>query len=273
MAKIVYQGIEGAFSDLTARAQFGSKNIFIGKKTFKDVFQAIVHSEADFGVVPIENSLAGSIYENYDNLNTYDVKIIAETYTRIEHYLVGLQEDLRQIKQVYSHPKALEQCQGFFAEHPWMEAVASWNTAAAAKELAEKGTLHTASISSKIAAQKYGLKILQEHIEDDPYNYTRFITISRDSLKDTKPNKCSLLIQLKHQPGALAMALQHFAKNDINLTKIESRPIHGQPFHYLFYIDVEFQDQDIVRDVLYQLNDAVDVIKILGYYETANKSF
>jgi len=276
MKTIAYQGVKGAFSYLTALKIFGENNRFRGMQNFKEVFELVECREAEYAVIPIENSLIGSIYENYDLLNIYEMWIIGEHFTKIEHCLLtnrssDEQEDdrLKKIKKVLSHPKALEQCSHFFQKHPWMEAVVYMDTAAAAAEVASKKDLSLAAIASGGAAELYGLEILKRNIEDDPKNYTRFVTITKKKDHDSQSDKCSFLLQLKHVPGALANMLKHFSDQEINLTKIESRPIRGNPFEYLFYVDFEFvgKIQQDIEQLLNKICDEVQQLKILGFYK------
>ncbi len=276
MKTIAYQGVKGAFSYITALKEFGENHHFRGLQTFKEVFEVVNRGEADDAVIPIENSLIGSIYENYDLLNTYEMKIVAEHFTKIEHCLLTLStphlkgdEQLKKITKVLSHPKALEQCSNFFQNHPWIEAVVHFNTAGAAAEIASSGNPTLAAIASAEASELYGLKILKKGIEDDPKNYTRFVTVTKREMHSEEIDKCSLLLQLKHCPGALAELLKHFAEQAINLTKIESRPLRGCPFEYLFYVDFEFigrKRQDI-ENLLKGLCSKVQMLKILGFYK------
>ncbi len=274
MKTIAYQGVKGAFSYITALKEFGDENNFIGLQTFKEVFEQVECGQADYAVIPIENSLIGSIYENYDLLNLYEMRIIGEYLTKIEHCLLTLSAScsLKTIKKVLSHPKALEQCSCFFQSHPWIEAVVHMNTAAAAAEIASNSDPAWAAIASASAGELYGLKIFKKGIEDDPGNYTRFVTITKKELPNDQIDKCSLLLQLKHVPGALAEMLKRFADQAINLTKIESRPLRGSPFEYLFYIDFEFigKKRQDVEDLLNELCYKVLELKILGFYKRGN---
>jgi prephenate dehydratase len=273
--KIAYQGVPGAFSWLAGIKFFGRRNKFISVDEFKKIFELVVNKKADYGIVPIENTLAGSIYENYDNLNIYNVKIYGEISLKIEHHLLGIKTNLpfsrriKLIKKVFSHPKALEQCQKFFEKYPWIEKVGYKDTAGSAKYVAELKDISLGSIASKEAAKIYGLEIIKENIEDDKNNFTRFLIISREENKNLKKlNKGSLIFYLPHIPGSLYKSLKPFAENGINLTKIESRPIKGRPFEYVFYIDFEFSKKDLNRvlDALEEFKKLVKRYKFLGFY-------
>lgn len=276
MKTIAYQGVRGAFSHMTALKEFGEKNTFKGAHTFKEVFEMVESGKADYAVIPIENSLIGSIYENYDLLNSYEMQIVGEHYTKIEQCLLAVptpyekkERRLKEIQRVLSHPKALEQCSHFFQRHPWIEAVVYMDTAAAAAEVASKGDLSLGAIASAHAAALYGLEILKKAVEDDPKNYTRFVTITKKELYDDLIDKCSLLLQLKHIPGTLAEMLKQCADRELNLMKIESRPLRGAPFEYLFYIDLEFTrgKQEAVERLVKEMCCRVQKLKILGFYK------
>jgi len=273
--KIAFQGILGSFSYLASLKFFGEKNNFYGLETFKEVFKGVNSKKFDFGVIPIENSIVGSIYENYDYLANFKIKVIGEVYLRIHHYLLGvkipnisLQKRLKLIKEVYSHPKALEQCQRFFESYPWIKKVNFSDTAGAAQFVSQKNDPSLGAISSKICAKLYNLEVILEKIEDDPQNYTRFLIISSKELESPKANKCSLIFYLPHKPGALYKSLEIFAKQEINLTKIESRPIIGKPFEYVFYLDFEFNPSKHNLDlILKEFKKQVLKMKVLGKYE------
>lgn len=276
MKRIAYQGVKGAFSYMTALKEFGKENHYIGLQTFKEVFEMLECGQSDYAVIPIENSLIGSIYENDDLLNAYEMQIIGEQFTKIEHCLLTVpnsqeqeEKSLMLIRKVLSHPKALDQCSHFFQKHPWIEAIVYLDTAAAAAEIASHGDPTRAAIASASAGELYGLQILKKGIEDDPKNYTRFVTVTKNERCSDQINKCSLLLQLKHVPGALAEMLKQFAAQAINLTKIESRPIRGRPFEYLFYVDFEFigRKRKDIEDLLNMLYSSVQKIKILGFYK------
>lgn len=278
MNTIVYQGVKGAFSYITAIKAFGSEHTFMGEKTFADVFNRLDDGLADYAVIPIENSLAGSIYENYDLLSHSGAWIVDEHYTKIEHCLLAVipveeasgDHRLKKIRKVLSHPKALEQCKEFFKKYPWIEAVAHSDTAGAAAEIAVANNPEHAAIASSVAGSLYGLDVLQEGIEDDPANYTRFLVVAKkiSECNSKKKSKGSFLLEVAHVPGILAAVLNCLAGHGMNLTKIESRPLQGRPFEYRFYVDFEFPRMKLkkVEDVLAELYEHVQTIKILGLY-------
>lgn len=266
MKTIAYQGVKGAFSYMTAVNEFGENNIFLGLPTFHDVFESVENGQADMAVIPIENSLIGSIYENYDLLNHYEMQIVGEHFTKIEHCLLGISKVSKNIKKVISHPKALAQCSHFFQSHPWIEAVVHMDTAAAAAEVALHRDPTIAAIASAFAGKLYRLEILEKGIEDDSNNYTRFVAVTKTANNDIKVDKCSLLLKLKNTPGSLMEVLKLFAEREINLTKIESRPLRGTFFEYLFYLDIEFDEKERVEDAL-QVLEKGQSLKILGFYK------
>lgn len=244
MNSIAYQGVPGAFSEQAAREFANGGADFVPCPRFEDLFEAVSSGRARKGVVPIENTLAGSVHACYDLLAKHTVSVVAETVVRIEHALIappGIA--LQSVRRVLSHPMALLQCEKFFQHNPGIEAVAVHDTAAAAQEVISGGRRDTAAIASLRAAEVYGGVVLAENLEDDPMNFTRFLLITRpeDSPagreRDSRPLKTSLLFRVQNRPGALFEGLRSFAHGGINLTKIESRPVRGSRFEYLFYVD------------------------------------
>lgn len=281
MKKIFYQGVKGSFSYFAALKVFGQKNQFFGVDNFKKIFEKVIKKEGDFGVLPIENTIAGSIYENYDNLEKYSKKIqvIKEVYLPISHCLLGVKskipknERLKLIKKVYSHPKAIEQCSNFFEKYPHIEKVAFSDTAGSAKLIAEKKDITLSAIASREAGKIYGLEILKEKIEDNSNNFTRFFVISRrdPKIKITNFNKASVIFKLPHIAGSLYTALEVFARYKINLTKIESRPIIGKPFEYNFFVDFEISRENIkkINEIFKEIKKKTTEFIILGFYQKA----
>lgn len=235
MKRCLYQGVKGCYSYLAAQ-KFNREFDLIGKKTFAEVFLE------DYGIIALENTIVGSIYENYDLLKEHGHTIIGETSLKIEHSLLSVSDDLAQIKRVYSHPKALEQCARFFKCYPHIEKVVHFDTAGAAFDIAKRQNPEEAAIASEQAGKLYGLNILAEKIQDYEDNYTRFALISRKAEKVEKGGKCSLMFTLEHKKGALASVLDAFYQLNLNLTKIESRPLKTRPFEYVFYVDLECED-------------------------------
>ncbi len=240
---IAYQGVPGAFSEQAAR-DFVEGAELLACPRFEDLFDAVTSGRARWGAVPIENTLAGSVHACYDLLARHTVTVAAEAVLRISHTLIAppgaVIEDIR---RVLSHPMALIQCERFFQKNPGIEAVAVQDTAAAAEEVISGDRGDTAAIASLRAAEVYGGVVLAENLEDDPMNFTRFLLITRpedrpaERESSSRPLKTSLLFRVQNRPAALFEGLRPFALRGINLTKIESRPVRGSRFEYLFYLD------------------------------------
>jgi prephenate dehydratase len=264
--KAAYQGTKASFSDIAIERYFGKGVEPIGKASFEDVFKSLDSGETEFAAVPIENSLIGPIVENFDLFHRYDVEIIGELCLPIEHCLVGKNTSLKEIKKVYSHPKALAQCTHFFQEHPWMEPLVHFDTAGAAQDIAARSDATLAAIGSRKTAEVYKLDVIKANLEDDESNTTRFLFLKKNGDAVLKEGKCSLLITLKHIPGALAEVLQVLAKLGLNLTQIVSRPIRAKPFEYLFFIDILFNQKHNIEFVLHTLKEKTETLKLLGIY-------
>lgn len=278
--KVGIQGIRGSFSYSAAKKFFLEENIvFLELDSFRKIFESLENNKIDYGVIPIENSIAGSVYENYDYLNKFNVKICGEVFLKIEHFLLGIKSPLtprlhlRLLRRVYSHPKALEQCKKFFDKYPHLERIAYSDTARAAKLVSESNDLTLGAIASRECRRLYKLRILQEHIEDFKNNYTRFLIICHPKSYKifSGVNKCSLIFILPHKPGSLYKALEVFEKNNINLTKIESRPIPQKPFEYLFFLDFEFyrNHKNKLPQILAEFEKKTIMVKSLGFYKSA----
>jgi prephenate dehydratase len=268
---IAFQGELGAFSHSAAMKLAGTKAALLPCESFKQVFQALRGGDAAKAVIPIENTLHGSVYENYDYLLQFNIAITGETTIRISHNLVVLPGvKLQDIRRAYSHPVALNQCRRFFDRHPQIEPVAFYDTAGSVKMLKEQRPAGAAAIASDMAARLYGARILQRNIEDNPHNFTRFFLLSKqDSLKQRPGPDCktSVVFSTPNTPGALFRAMACFALRDLNLTKIESRPLAEKPWEYLFYVDLigAQADTKVVR-ALDQLREIATFFKVLGSY-------
>jgi len=277
MTAVACYGAEGSFSHIAALQYFGEGASIIGTGRFTDIFELVASGRATFGILPIENSLAGSIYENFDNLTRSNLRIIGEHLVRIEHALlvkklegVSPEDRIRQIRKVLSHQKAIEQCLNFFSDHPWIEGTVAGDTAGAAKQVATSPDTTLAAIASTEAASLYGLQVLRHSIEDDPKNYTRFVVIAREMGEPELCDKCSISFGVPHAPGTLLKVLQILSKDNANMTKLESRPVHGKPFEYLFYLDFHFgRSRD---EILPQLRTVTYDLKVLGRYRAATLS-
>ena len=269
MIKAAFQGIKGAFSEDAALDFFGTVET-IPCHHFKDVFEAVLDGTADYGIAPIENSLAGSINETYDLLLACPLTIYGEINLRVHHCLAALPgATLDGIKTVYSHPQALAQCDEFLDTLD-VETIPSFDTAGSARKIKEDGVLNSAAIASARAAQIYGLTVLASDIESRSFNYTRFFILSKNRPERTSRNKTSLVFATRNIPGALYHSLGAFATRNINLIKLESRPSKEKAWTYIFYADFEgYADDAICQEALEQLKESVSFIKILGSYPAA----
>jgi prephenate dehydratase len=223
-------------------------------------------------VIPIENSLAGSVLEHYDLLLTHNVRVVRETLLRIRHNLIGISGvEIGEINRVFSHPVALAQCRKFLAAHPSMESYAFYDTAGSVKQLMELRDRHVAGIASEAAARYYGAQILEAGIEDNPENYTRFFLVRRtaDAVADPLANKLSLAFSVENRPGSLVAALSELSALGTNLTKIESRPVHGKPWEYIFYVDCQVKSIEEAERAIQALTPHCAMLKELGRYREA----
>lgn len=268
--RIAYQGVAGANSE-QASLQFLADAEPVGYHSFLDVFNAALTGDCDYACLPVENSLAGSINQTYDLLTDSVLHVIGEQVVKVHHNLMvrpGVK--LSEVKRVYSHPQALAQCQAFIQKHGF-EAVTDFDTAGAAKLLAENGGEGRAAIATKRAAEIYGLEILAENIEDLNFNYTRFFILGdQETPKSSGKNKSSLVLATRHKPGDLVACLEQFPMHGINMTKIESRPRRDKPWSYLFYVDIEGHiEDDNVQRALTGLMRKAAFVKFLGSYPAA----
>lgn len=267
---VAFQGEHGAFSEEASRQHFGAEADTLPCHAFEDIFAAVEEGRADFGALPVENSVAGSINKAYDLLLDHDLKVWGEILLRVRHNLLALPGvTLDQITTVRSHPQALAQCERFLNRHGW-QAVPWYDTAGSAKELAAAPAPGVAVIASKLAAEIYGLEILVAGIEDLAFNYTRFFVVGRGDPPFNARAKTSLVFATAHAPGALVACLNEFASRGINLTKLESRPRRNRPWHYVFYLDFEGHWQDeTCRAALVGLLARAAFVKLLGSYPAA----
>ena len=274
---IAYQGEPGAYSEIAA-LRFGEPRPF---ESFDEVFSAVASKKIDYAVVPIENSLGGSIHQNYDLLQDRPVVILAETFVKVEHCLQGLPgSSVDDARKVLSHPQALAQCRNFIAEHPQIKAEAAYDTAGSAKIVAAGGDPAVLAIASRRAAELYGLEILREDLADEEWNITRFFCIAHQDnpdishLKvtpDTARQKTSIVFSLPNEPGSLFKAMATLALRDIDLTKIESRPSRKKAFEYLFYADfIGHRDDPNIHNALEHLREFAPMLKVLGSYGVVN---
>ena len=275
--RIAFQGERGAFSEEAARRLVAPGVAIIPCPRFEDVFRSLKEGTVTGSVVPIENTLAGSVHENYDHLQNFELPITAETSVRIVHNLIAPNlVRFSSIRRVFSHPVALNQCLNFFAANAQIERVPFYDTAGSVKMITEEKLTDAAAIASAVAAETYGARILRKSNEDDRENYTRFFLLRRPQyIKKFGPKpaagpaewKTSLVFTTRNAPGSLFRALAAFALRDLNLTKIESRPLRGKPWEYLFYLDfLGHVDSAPARNALNHLAELADFLRVLGCY-------
>ena len=273
-ARVAFQGERGAFSEEAAIKLLGEGISLVPRPTFEAAFTAIRDRAADYILAPIENSLAGSVHRSFDLLVDSGLNIIGEVIIPIAHNLIGAPgAKFEDVQVVESHPVALAQCEQFFSAHPRLKRIATEDTAGSVREVVRAADRTRAAIAGKRAAALYGGAILREHLEDNRENYTRFLLLSA-SAADLPENaeKLSLVFQLDHRPRALYHALEPFARRNLNLLKIESRPVHGQPWQYRFYLDLQASRNDPeVKAALDELNTLVVNLRILGAYAPAEQ--
>jgi prephenate dehydratase len=269
--RVVIQGGYGAFHEIAVKNYFRDEVIeIVPANTFKDLFKSLQMNHADFGIMAIENSSAGSILPNYGLLQNSNMKIIGEIYLRIKQNLVALPgQNIEDIKEVYSHPMAILQCQTFFENYPNIRLIESIDTALSAKEIQDKRLKGVGAIASKMAAQKYGLKILKESIETNKMNYTRFLILAdrKMDVGNIKVDKASIHFSLAHEIGSLAKILSTLSYYNMNLTKIQSMPIMNSEWEYQFYIDLTFNDYKLYRQSLEAIRPFTSHLGIMGEYQ------
>ncbi|MBN1797604.1 MAG: 3-deoxy-7-phosphoheptulonate synthase [Spirochaetales bacterium] len=268
--RVAFQGERGSFSEKAIILYFEEDVDTLACQEFREVFNAVLAGDAHYGMIPLENSLSGSIHENYDLLLQFpDIQIVGEKKIRIVHNLIGLPEaTLDSIKRVYSHPQGLAQCSHFLEEHPTWEKISFYDTAGSVAHIAEMGKTDSAAIASIEAAKFNKLKVLKEGIETNPQNYTRFVIITREeNARIENPTKASLVFSTMDEPGALFQALKVLANKKLNMKKLESRPIPGKPWEYMFYIDVEIPlEITLFKNVLDELKAYTENLRLLGMY-------
>jgi 3-deoxy-7-phosphoheptulonate synthase len=266
---VAFQGEHGAFSEKAAKQFFGDAFKTSPTPSFRDVFERVASGECPYGMLPVENTLGGSIHQNYDLLVEYDVQIVGETKLRVVHSLIanrGVRID--DIKRIYAHPQAAAQCEKFLRQHAAWTVLQVYDTAGSVKMIKEEKAFDAAAIASSDAARRFDMEILKEGIESDPQNYTRFIVIGRTPAKHG--NKISLVYATENKPGALHRTLEVFAKRGVNLSKLESRPIAGKPWEYLFYVDCTGDlHEKAVAATLKDLKEHITFVKVLGCYPSA----
>jgi prephenate dehydratase len=272
--RVAFQGEPGAFSEAAAIQLLGASIDTVPRATFDAAFRAIGEGVADALLAPVENSLAGSVVRVFDLLLESRLAIVAETILPIEMQLIGLPgASLGDIRSVASHPMALAQCERFFAAHPDWKRVPAEDTAGSVREVLSRGDKSAAAIAGRRAAEHYHATILAESIQDNAENFTRFVLLlpENEAAAWLTPDarKVSLAMRLAHRPGALLASLEPFAKHGVNLLKIESRPIHGRPWEYQFFIDIEAPDLAGLEKALAEVRKATSELRVLGRYVAA----
>ena len=267
--RVAFQGERGAFSEIAGIKYFGSSFKPILCKTFREIFQKINNKEADYGILPIENSQTGGINEAHDLLLHQELFAMGEVKLKVEHCLITKEEmDFKLIRKVYSHPQALAQCEDFLSkEMSHCQIIPVYDTAGSVKMIKELKKNNVAAIASDWAAKLYDLKVLRKGIQDNKHNYTRFLVLSPEAAPDPKSNKTSIIFAVLSKPGALYKCLKEFALRDINLTRLESRPSKQKPWEYIFYTDFEkglFEQS--AKEALEELKKHTTFVKVIGTY-------
>lgn len=274
--RVAFQGEPGAFSEEAALQLLGEKITTVPRPTFDLAFRSIDDGLADAVLAPVENSLAGSVVRVYDLLLTSSLGIVAETILPIEHHLIGGPgSSIESIRSVASHPMALAQCENFFLAHPQWKRVPAEDTAGSVREVLSQGDKSCAAIAGRRAAAHYGGVILAESIQDNAENFTRFVLLRPLNAESETPpdaHKMSIAMRLAHRPGALLASLEPFSRHGVNLLKIESRPIHGRPWEYQFFLDVEAESSSQLDAALVEARKATSDLRVLGLYAAARNS-
>lgn len=266
--KVLFYGEKGSYTEQAMKDYFKTDIVAVAMETFEGLVEAINDSQGDYGILPIENSSTGSLSDIYDLLAMYDNYIIGEHVIKVEHNLWGLPgSKLSDINKVYSHRQGLLQCSDFFKENPGLKAIEGTSTAACARKVLENQDKSQAAIASKVAGEKYGLELLEEKINNDNTNSTRFIIISNKSIYTKNAKRTSICFETPHRSGALYHMLSHLIYNKLNMTRIESRPIPGKAFQYRFFVDIEgTMDDPAVKNALYCIKEEAIDLKILGSF-------
>ena len=265
--RIAFQGESGAYSEAAA-LRYSEHTDVLACESFEQVFDAVASARASHGILPVENSIGGSIHRNYDLLLEHDLPIVGEVQLPITHNLMALPGSaLSSIRRIYSHPQALAQCERFLRSLPEVAAEATYDTAGSAKLVRDRQLTDAAAIASERAAQVFGLEILKAEVQDFSDNITRFLVVSRSAEPDLPADKTTVVFSLPNEPGSLFKALSVFALREIDLTKIESRPIRGRPWEYLFYVDLPVARHDLrCARALVHLAEFARSMRTLGSY-------
>jgi prephenate dehydratase len=275
--RVAFQGEPGAFSEAAAIQLLGEAIGTVPRPTFDSTFRAIADGAADALLVPVENTLAGSVVRVYDLLLESPLEMCGETILPIEHNLIVCPgATLESLASVASHPMALAQCENFFASNPRLKRVPAEDTAGSVREMMQRGDKAAASIAGGRAASRYGAVVLRDKIQDNAENFTRFVLLlppeQAAQYRPADARKVSVAMRLAHRPGALLASLEPFARHSVNMLKIESRPIHGRPWEYQFYLDLEAQNQEKLTQALDEVRAATSHLRVLGRYSPAPRS-
>jgi len=273
-ARVAFQGEPGAFSEAAAIQLLGTGTTTVPRPTFDAAFRAITDGVADAILAPVENTLAGSVVRVFDLLLDSNLTMVSETILHIEHQLIGCQgATLADLRSVSSHPVALAQCERFFLAHPQLKRVPAEDTAGSVREIISRGDKSFAAIAGRRAAEIYGGALLAENIHDNPENFTRFVLLlppeNAAPFLSPSARKMSIAMRIAHRPGALLASLEPFVRHGVNLLKIESRPIHGRPWEYQFFLDVEAELSTQLEQALAEVRQATSEVRVLGLYVAA----
>jgi len=274
--RVAFQGESGAFSEAAAVQLLGEGIQTVPRATFDATFRAIAEQSVDALLLPVENTLAGSVVRVYDLLLQSPLEICGETILPIGHHLMGVPgAKIATLRSVASHPMALAQCEQFFESHPGLKRVPAEDTAGSVREMMDRGDPACGAIAGRRASSHYGAVILRENIEDNAENFTRFVLLlppeEAERFRARDARKMSIAMRLAHRPGALLASLEPFANHGVNLLKIESRPIHGKPFEYQFFVDVEAEHREALNAALAEVRTATSDLRVLGLYAAAKR--
>ena len=270
MTNISFQGERGAYSEAAAKSFFDEIET-IPFATFAEVLENTSKGNSEYSILPVENSLEGSVGESYDLLNSTSLNVIGEIYHRVEHCLIGIGK-LEDVDTVYSHPQALGQCREFIEEYH-MKTIPTYDTAGSVKIVKELNKKNCACIASKTSSSIYNMPIMSENIANNSNNYTRFLILSKKESIQTENDKTSIIFSIKHEPGSLFRIIENFHKNNVNLTKIESRPTKSNTWEYNFYVDFEGNEENPkILEMLEKIKQESLFMKVLGSYHSAKLS-
>ena len=271
MIQVSFQGERGAYSEAAAKSFFKEQIEAIPCSTFAEVLENTSNGNTQYAILPVENSLEGSVGESYDVLYSTPLNVTGEIYHRIEHCLIGI-GDINDVNTVYSHPQALGQCRRFIEEHN-MKTIPAYDTAGSVKMIKELNEKNCACIASKDAGKIHEMPIIQENIANNLNNYTRFLILSKSNNSESDNDKTSIIFSIKHEPGSLFRIIENFHQNNVNLTKIESRPTKANTWEYNFYVDFEGHQNDAkISEILDKIKQNTIFMKILGSYPSAKLS-